>query len=56
MPHVNVHRGAFNAPSFFSIRIGDINSLEQALPEGILQMQPRLGMVLLSPTDACLLC
>ncbi|ENH64132.1 3-(3-hydroxy-phenyl)propionate/3-hydroxycinnamic acid hydroxylase [Fusarium oxysporum f. sp. cubense race 1] len=42
MPHVNVHRGAFNAPSFFSIRIGDINSLEQALPEGILQMQPRL--------------
>ncbi|KAI1023835.1 hypothetical protein LB504_005001 [Fusarium proliferatum] len=42
MPHLNFHRGAFNTPPFFSIRIGDINSLEQALPEGILQMQPRL--------------
>lgn len=44
MPHLNFHLGAFNTPPFFSIRIGDINSLEQALPEGILQMQPRLGM------------
>ncbi|RBA21730.1 hypothetical protein FPRO05_00079 [Fusarium proliferatum] len=42
MPHLNFHLGAFNTPPFFSIRIGDINSLEQALPEGILQMQPRL--------------
>ncbi|KAF5648070.1 3-(3-hydroxy-phenyl)propionate 3-hydroxycinnamic acid hydroxylase [Fusarium sp. NRRL 52700] len=46
MPHVNVHRGAFNTPPFFSIRLGDINSLEQALPEGILQMQPRLETAL----------
>jgi hypothetical protein len=43
MPHVNVHRGGFNTVPFFSIRLGDSNSLDQALPEGILQMQPRLG-------------
>ncbi|CVK96144.1 related to monooxygenase [Fusarium mangiferae] len=42
MPHLNFHRGAFNTLPFFSVRIGGINSLEQALPEGILQMQPRL--------------
>ncbi|KLO91803.1 monooxygenase [Fusarium fujikuroi] len=46
MPHLNFHLGAFNTPPFFSIRIGDINSLEQALPEGILQMQPRLERAL----------
>ncbi|PNP74578.1 hypothetical protein FNYG_12083 [Fusarium nygamai] len=51
IPHVNVHRGAFNVPPFFSIRIGDINSLEQALPEGILQMQPRLEIALRKAID-----
>ncbi|KAF5678531.1 monooxygenase [Fusarium denticulatum] len=46
IPHLNFHRSAFNTPPFLSIRIGAMNSLEQALPEGILQMQPRLEIAL----------
>ncbi|KAF5643370.1 3-(3-hydroxy-phenyl)propionate 3-hydroxycinnamic acid hydroxylase [Fusarium tjaetaba] len=56
IPHVNVHRSAFNAPPFFSVPVGDINSLEQALPEGILQMQPRLEMALRKAIDQSQYC
>ncbi|EWG48620.1 hypothetical protein FVEG_08324 [Fusarium verticillioides 7600] len=56
IPHVNFHRGAFNVSPFFSIRIGDINSLEQALPEGILQMQPRLEIALRKAIDQSQYC
>ncbi|KAI1047353.1 hypothetical protein LB505_012766 [Fusarium chuoi] len=56
MPHLNFHLGAFNTPPFFSIRIGDINSLEQALPEGILQMQPRLEKALRNAIEESKFC
>ncbi|KAF4335814.1 3-(3-hydroxy-phenyl)propionate 3-hydroxycinnamic acid hydroxylase [Fusarium beomiforme] len=46
MPHVNVHHGPFNTSPVFSLPFADCNRLDQALPEGILQMQPRLEMAL----------
>ncbi|KAF4440220.1 hypothetical protein F53441_12362 [Fusarium austroafricanum] len=51
MPHVNVHHGPFNTRPIFSMSFADCNRLDQALPEGILQIQPRLEMALRNAID-----
>lgn len=43
---VQLHRSTFSAPSFLTLRAGATNALQQAVPEGLLQMQPRLEKVL----------
>lgn len=40
---VNFHKSTFKAPPFFTLDTGR-DWLNQTLPEGILQIQPKLGM------------
>jgi hypothetical protein len=40
---VNFHKGTFKAPPFFTLDTGH-GWLNQTLPDGIVQIQPKLGM------------
>ncbi|KAJ0286645.1 hypothetical protein CBS470a_005756 [Colletotrichum nupharicola] len=41
-PHVNFHHSTFNTTPFYRMEITTSNSLEQCVPEGFLQNQPKL--------------
>lgn len=41
---VHFHQTSFSSKPFFSLKVGESNSLEQVVPEGLLQIQPRLGI------------
>ncbi|KAF9869768.1 FAD binding domain-containing protein [Colletotrichum karsti] len=41
-PHINFHHSTFNTTPFYRMDISTSNSLEQSLPEGFLQNQPKL--------------
>ncbi|KAB5554729.1 hypothetical protein GE09DRAFT_1032756 [Coniochaeta sp. 2T2.1] len=43
---VNFHHSSFKNKPFLCLNIGTSNALEQAVPEGVLQIQPRLESVL----------
>ncbi|OAA53199.1 Monooxygenase, FAD-binding protein [Cordyceps fumosorosea ARSEF 2679] len=53
---VQIHRSSFNAPSFLTLKAGATNALQQAVPEGLLQMQPRLEKALRSRIEASSCC
>ncbi|KAM3515007.1 hypothetical protein MY11210_001366 [Beauveria gryllotalpidicola] len=44
--NVQMHRSTYGAQSFLTLRPGTTNALEQAVPEGLQQMQPRLETAL----------
>lgn len=44
-PHVNFHHSTFNTTPFHRMEITTANSLEQSLPEGFVQNQPKLGLI-----------
>lgn len=41
---VDFHMTSFSEKPFFRMGIGTKNSLQQVVPEGIVQSQPRLGL------------
>ncbi|KAF3809421.1 3-(3-hydroxy-phenyl)propionate/3-hydroxycinnamic acid hydroxylase [Colletotrichum gloeosporioides] len=52
-PHVNFHHSTFNTTPFYRMEITTANSLEQSLPEGFLQNQPKLGSIDLVSWKVC---
>ncbi|XWW99224.1 hypothetical protein V2A60_007233 [Cordyceps javanica] len=53
---VKLHRSSYSAPSFLTLRPGATNALQQAVPEGLQQMQPRLERALRKKIQATSCC